>query len=172
MSIACPFLIGDHFPSLCLAVDIYCERCSANLDAEPVNAFANGAFLIGAVAAGRLKSRRPKTRVDGLIWALIVAMAVVGLGSFLFHTVATVWAEWADVIPILVFILLYLWLALRHLLGWPIFLTLIALLTFLAATLYLEAGVPSPFLLGGAIYPPTLFAIILVHGRFVPPPPT
>ena len=35
------------------------------------------------------------------IEALIIISAVVGLGSFLFHTIATRWAEWGDVLPIL-----------------------------------------------------------------------
>ena len=39
---------------------------------------------------------------------------MIGIGSFLLHTFATRWAAAADTIPILVFILVYLYLALRH----------------------------------------------------------
>jgi hypothetical protein len=160
MSLACPSLLAEHYPGLCVAVDIYCERCSVALDAEPVNAFANGAFLIGAVAAWRLHSRHPSREAAGLIRVLIAMMAVVGLGSFVFHTVATMWAQWADVIPILVFILLYLWLILIHFFHWPHWLAALTLSIFLAATLYLEEEIPVRVLWGGAMYLPTLLAIV------------
>jgi hypothetical protein len=52
---------------------------------------------------------------------LIVLVGAIGVGSFLFHTVATRWAALADVIPIQLFILSYLALTLRRFfsLGWP-----------------------------------------------------
>jgi hypothetical protein len=132
-----PTLIGDHYPGLCHAVDIYCERTTSALDAEPVNALTNVAFLIAAGCAWRLQSGRTNPVATGLIRALIVITAVVGLGSFLFHTVATRWAEWGDVIPIVVFMLLFLWLVLTHFFGWSLWTKLITLLSFVAVTLYL-----------------------------------
>lgn len=160
MSLACPTLIANYLPALCIPVDIYCERGSAALDAEPVNALSNVAFLIAAWVAWRLYSNHPNPAAKGLIASLILATAVVGMGSFLFHTVATRWAEWGDVIPILAFILLYLWLVLTRFFGWPSWLTLLALSFFLGVTLYLEAGVPSAILWGGALYLPTLFTLV------------
>ena len=102
MSIACPSLIGNHYPELCAAVDHYCERTSSAFDAEPINALTNAAFLIAAWSAWRLQLSYPLGNGRGLINGLIGTMALVGLGSFLFHTVATRWAEWADVLPIAV----------------------------------------------------------------------
>jgi hypothetical protein len=143
-------------------VDIYCERYGPGLTAELINALSNAAFLVGAWAAWRLHSRHPRSADNGPIGALILTMAIVGLGSFLFHTVATRWAEWGDVIPILAFMLLYLWFVLRRFLFWPWWLVALALPVFFAATFYLEAEVPSNILWGGAMYLPTLFTIVAI----------
>ena len=162
MSLACPSMVGEHFPDLCRTVDIYCERTTSALDAEPVNALTNVAFLIAAGCAWRLLSNRPSRGATGLIRALTAITAVVGLGSFLFHTVATRWAEWADVIPIVIFMLLFLWFALTYFFGWSFWTKLFGLLLFVAVTLFLESALPSPILSGGALYVPALLLLIAV----------
>ena len=122
MPIACPSLIGGQYPELCAAVDHYCERTGSGVDAEPLNALTNAAFLVAAWGAWRFLSRHPSRSAHGLVVALIATMVLVGVGSFLFHTVATRWAEWGDVLPIMLFMLLYLWLVLTLFFGWPIWL--------------------------------------------------
>ena len=90
----------------------YCERgTDPSFWAEPLNAVTNASFiiaaLIGLVLA--LKNRR----LDGPVgWSILVAF-VVGCGSFLFHTYATVWAAIADTAPIMIFILSYFVIAMR-----------------------------------------------------------
>jgi hypothetical protein len=162
MSIACPSLIGNHYPELCAAVDHYCERTSSALNAEPVNALTNAAFLIAAWGAWRLQFRYRLGNSRGLIMVLIGSMALVGLGSFLFHTVATRWAEWGDVLPIMLFMLLYLWLVLTRFFGAPPGLTLVGLAAYFAATFYAEAAVPATVLWGGALYAPTLLLMLVI----------
>ncbi len=162
MSLTCPSLIADISPALCRAVQNYCERTSAALDAEPVNAATNAAFLVAAWAAWRLQSRHPEADPAGLIRAMILCTAIVGLGSFLFHTVATRWAEWADVLPILGFLLLFLWASLRCFFGWRLWTTCGALVVFFGVTFALEAVVPGEFLHGGALYAPALLALIAI----------
>lgn len=168
MAPACPSLIADISPDMCRSVDHYCERTSAAFDAEPINALTNLAFLIGALVAWRLAQGRPG-RQDRLITAMIMTMALVGLGSMLFHTVATRWAEWGDVIPILVFMLLYLWFVLTAWFGWPVWLKAPALAGFFAITFYLEAAVPGTVLWGGTLYLPTVVLLVVIgialHGR-------
>jgi hypothetical protein len=93
MSLVCPSLIADYSPGLCRAVDIYCERTSPAFDAEPLNAISNVAFLVAAAAAWRLQNRHPNPAIDGFVRALCVIIAVVGIGSFTFHTIATRWAS-------------------------------------------------------------------------------
>jgi hypothetical protein len=93
----------------------YCERGDAGFWAEPLNAASNGAFLVAAFLAFRLAGSGPKR--DRAATALAGLVALVGIGSFLFHTLAVRWAMLADVIPIALFIYAYFFLALRRLLG-------------------------------------------------------
>ena len=51
------------------------------------------------------------TRTGRRIRSLDMILAAIGIGSYLFHTHARVWALYADVIPIQLFILVYLCLA-------------------------------------------------------------
>lgn len=162
MSLACPSMFADGFPDLCRAVDHYCERTSPAFDAEPVNAVTNGAFLLGAWLCWRLSAAQSNPAAAGMIKALIVAMTTVGLGSFLFHTLGTRWAEWGDVIPILIFMLLYLWFILTRLLCWPGRQSLIVLGVFFFATFYLEAAAPGDFLWGGALFIPTIVSLAAI----------
>ena len=91
-------------------VRAYCERTGPDFWAEPVNAVSNAGFLLAAVAAARFASRTHPP--DRAALALAGLIGVVGVGSFLFHTLAVTWAMLADVIPIAVFIYAYLALAL------------------------------------------------------------
>jgi hypothetical protein len=88
-------------------VDLYCERLGAGLWAEPVNATTNLSFLIAAAAVWRLAKQRQTLSPD--VRLLIGLLAAIGVGSGLFHTFATTWARILDVVPILLFQLVYLW---------------------------------------------------------------
>lgn len=95
------------------AIDAYCERTDASYWSEPVNALTNAAFLLAALIMWRRSAGRTGGRV------LSAFLFIIGLGSFLFHTHATAWAAAADSTPILVFTLVYVFLANRTFLGWP-----------------------------------------------------
>lgn len=92
-------------------IDGYCERTSPEFWAEPLNAITNGAFLVAALVA-YLAARR-RNRLDGPVIWLVGLMVVIAIGSFLFHTFATVWAAIADTGPIMLFILSYFTVAMR-----------------------------------------------------------
>lgn len=146
-------------------IDIYCERMGPEFWAEPVNAVTNAAFLIAAAwvlvvlrRAGRLEAG------TGLLLGLLTA---IGIGSFLFHTVATRWAALADVLPIMLFILAYLALTMRR--GfrltwwWAGGITL----AFLPASFAVSSAVGT--LAGGALggssgYVPALLALVVAGG--------
>lgn len=85
-------------------VDIYCERTSAAFWAEPANALTNLSFIAAALW-GAVTARRMQER-SVAVWLLIVLAFAIGIGSFLFHTIAQVWASFADTIPIWVFVAL------------------------------------------------------------------
>jgi len=139
-------------------IDLYCERLDASFWAEPVNALSNIAFLLAAAVA--FAQWRRQGAGDGVVLALIVVVAVVGLGSFIFHTVATRGAMLLDVGPIGVFIYSYFLFALRRFLAlsWPA--ALIVFAGFVALSTGLAVYVPRSFLNGSAGYFPALAALI------------
>lgn len=98
----------------------YCERGhDPAFWAEPFNAISNGAFLLAALFAAIAFLRLPREDRDVVEAGLIVLVAIVGTGSFLFHTFATQWASLTDVVPIGIFMLVYLGYALRRFLALP-----------------------------------------------------
>lgn len=101
--------------NLTQSIDIYCERLDSGFWAEPVNALTNIAFVAAAVWAWRLAARRGA--LDGGVWLLVLLAALVGVGSFLFHTFAQRWSGAADVGAILAFALAFLLMTVRRLYG-------------------------------------------------------
>lgn len=88
-------------------LDLYCERLGPEFWAEPLNALSNGGFIVAACLAWRLAGVLPG-RTPRATHLLIGLLASIGVGSFLFHTLAVTWAMWADVIPIFLYQLLFL----------------------------------------------------------------
>ena len=119
------------------AVDGYCERTSAALWAEPVNALSNIGFLVAAWLCWRMVHR---VRDEGAR-LLAGVLAVIGIGSFLFHTVAEAWAGVADVVPIVLFILIYLYLATVRLFGAPVWAGLVAAGVYVPVSAGLARGI-------------------------------
>ncbi len=94
-------------------IDGYCERLGPGYWAEPVNAVTNVAFVLVALFLWRRCAGVPLAR------ALCVVLGCIGVGSYLFHTHAQVWAAIADTTPIGVFILIYLFAVNRDVWGMP-----------------------------------------------------
>ncbi|MBT8458015.1 MAG: ceramidase [Alphaproteobacteria bacterium] len=97
-------------------IDGYCERVDPSYWSEPVNAVTNATFLIAAFVMWR------RSGGQGLAGVLCVILAAIGIGSYLFHTHAQAWAALMDVVPIAVFILVYIFAANRGFWGlglWP-----------------------------------------------------
>jgi hypothetical protein len=138
-------------------IDLYCERTGTGFWSEPLNAFSNAAFLIAAAVLARSAWRR-----DWPVLALAFLVAVIGLGSFLFHTFANRWSLLADVIPITVFVHAYFFLAMRRFFGlaWPWALLVVA--AFLIISLSVEALLPPDFLNGSGGYLAPWAAMLLV----------
>ncbi|RVV96914.1 hypothetical protein EKE94_16370 [Mesobaculum littorinae] len=106
-------------------IDGYCERLGPGYWAEPVNAVTNAAFVIAALILWRRSRGVPMAR------GMAAVLGVIGVGSFLFHTHATAWASLADVLPILGFILLYIFAANRRFWNMPPWAALLGTLAFL-----------------------------------------
>ena len=86
------------------AVDAYCERTDPSYWSEPLNAVSNLAFIIAAVVTWRMA----RESSDRAAQVLALGAGAVGVGSYLFHTHATVWALQADVFPIRLLVLAFI----------------------------------------------------------------
>ena len=147
-------------------IDGYCERLGPGYWAEPVNAVTNAAFVIAAIWMWRRSAGVPLARV------LAAVLFAIGVGSYLFHTHAQVWAAIADVAPIGIFILLYLFAVNRDVWGMPVWAALLGTVLFLpyaALTIPLWQGVPVFGVSAGYMPVPTLILIYaLLLWRMVP----
>ena len=94
-------------------IDGYCERIDASFWSEPLNAVTNVVFLMAAIWVLRREELNNKAR------ALAFLLGMIGIASFLFHSVATAWAGALDVLFILLFTLLYIFVATEDFLGLP-----------------------------------------------------
>lgn len=136
------------------AVDGYCERVDPSFWAEPINALTNAAFLVAAFWVW------PRTR--GLGRVLAVVLFAIGVGSFLFHTFAQPWAALADVLPIMLFVLIYVFAANRDfwdMAPWIAFGATLLFFPYAAATGWVFGQVPG--LGGSAAYAPVALLIYL-----------
>lgn len=140
------------------SVDGYCERLDPAFWAEPVNAVTNAAFMLSALVMWRRLSA-PGLGLGRLLAAVLMT---IGIGSFLFHTFAQVWAGVADVLPILAFVLVYIYAANRDFWGMRparAFGATLLFFPFAAATIPLFAGLPA--LGDSAAYGPVPLLILL-----------
>lgn len=146
-------------------LDAYCERAGdPAFWAEPLNAFTNLFFIAAAVMATRALMRLPsasvRSRLD--LWLLVAALFSIGIGSFLWHVHPTGSTVLLDVIPITLFIHIYLVASMRRLLhlSWPRVGTWWAL--YLAASIVAQMILPPDFLNGTVMYLPTYFTLGLL----------
>lgn len=145
-------------------IDLYCERLEPGLWAEPVNALTNLAFLIAAAFLLRdwLQTfrKRPGAGWDRLL--LVILVAAIGIGSGLFHTFAQGWAELADVLPIALFISVYLLVFLKRItcLGWPATAAWFAVYHLLNALV--KNTLPADFMNGSVFYLPSWLALVFM----------
>jgi hypothetical protein len=157
----------------------YCERgTNEALLAEPVNALSNAAFLLAALAGFFIVLRRPTEERNADQLLLPVLVLFIGLGSLAFHLYANSAAALADTVPISVFMLVYLGLALNRFLGVPPAWTTLLVIGFaaiVAITMQVrcgEGGVVSfngldsasvkPCLNGSLFYFPALAGLIAI----------
>lgn len=153
------------------SIDNYCERTDPSFWSEPLNAVSNASFIFAAIAVVLLARRR--SALDTATGLLAGLTATIGVGSFLFHTVATRWAMLADVLPILAyqvaFIIVYLKLAARASLG----VTVTVLAAFFGLGV-LFGRLPRELLNGSLGYAPALVVLLglaILHARHAPREP-
>jgi hypothetical protein len=137
-------------------IDGYCERIDASFWSEPLNAVTNVVFLMAAIWVLRRKELNNKAR------ALAFLLGMIGIASFLFHSVATAWAGALDVLFILLFSLLYIFVATEDFLGLPRRSALVVTLGYFPFSVVVEwLTLPLSFLGSTRIYIPILVLITL-----------
>ncbi|MFL4472051.1 ceramidase domain-containing protein [Tateyamaria armeniaca] len=140
-------------------IDGYCERMDPGYWAEPVNALTNAAFVLAALIMWRRSHGVPMAR------GLCVVLGLIGVGSYLFHTHAQVWAAILDVTPILGYILIYIFAVNRDVWGMPVWVALLGTALFIpyaALTVPLWQGLPVLGVSAGYMPVPMLIAIYAV----------
>jgi hypothetical protein len=144
-------------------MDAYCERVGPGLFAEPLNAVTNLSFIFAAWAAWIL-AKRTNTLTTGI--KVLIAIAVsVGIGSILWHTLPNSWTLILDIVPIVIFIMYYIWLYTRSVTGKSILFASLSVIAFLVALYF--AFPYSNVLHGAPVYTPGLLVVFLLgiyHG--------
>ena len=158
-------------------VFLYCERgTNEALWAEPINAISNAGFLLAALIFWQLVLWRPREERNADHYLLVVLAFLIGFGSLAFHLFADEGTALADVIPIGLFMLIYLGFALNRFLNVPPGWTVLLVLVFtglVGATMQVYCwdggiGLPGaasdakPCLNGSMAYLPALGALIIV----------
>jgi hypothetical protein len=161
---------GEH-------VFLYCERgTNAALGAEPINAISNAGFLLAALIAWQLLLWRPREERSADQFLLVALAFLIGFGSLAFHLYADEGTALADIVPIGLFMLVYLGFALNRFLavppGWTVLLA-VGFTVLVGAAMHVycwEGGVglpgtvadAKPCLNGSVAYLPALAALIVV----------
>ncbi len=142
-------------------IDLYCERLGAGLWAEPINAITNLSFVVAAIAAWHLARHRNLLTFD--IQLLIGLMITIGLGSGLFHTFATLWARILDVIPILLFQIVFLWIYGFRIIKLTAFIRIGLTILFLISVYFARQF---PHVLNGSLAYTPVFVLLLGLGLY------
>jgi len=142
------------------SVDLYCERTDPGFWSEPLNAASNAAFLVAAALI--VRDCRAGGALAPDVRLLAALAALVGTGSFLFHTFATVWAGWLDVLFILAFIYVFLARYLARVARWGWIATACGLAGYWLGARAINAPFPSGALNGSTDYLPPLVALAVL----------
>lgn len=147
-------------------LDAYCERAGdAHLWGEPLNAVTNLAFIAAALVAYKVwRSYGHFTlRNSWDILLLMVTLSVIGVGSFLWHIAPNGQTLLMDVVPIVLFMNIYLLSAAIRLLGlrWLGALGLLAM--FHALNIASETFLPRGALNGSVMYIPAFVMLGVIY---------
>ena len=146
-----------------LMADLYCERLSPDVWAEPLNALSNLGFLLAALwchvrLPGRYPAAAPTVRL------LATLLGLVGLASLSFHTFQSPTTGFLDVAFIGLFNVCYLIVFAYQVLGWKGWQAAAAGAGFLALDQLRMALLPADFLHGSGMYLPPLLVLLVLAG--------
>ncbi|WP_455376643.1 ceramidase domain-containing protein [Kaarinaea lacus] len=145
-------------------LDHYCERVAPQLWNEPFNVVSNLAFLVVAIFIFRLLSRFPVSSNRRLwdLWLLTGLVVAIGIGSSIWHLFATSWTLWADRIPILLFISIFLISCLIRIFRLAPLIAFALFVLFQAVNIAVQLQYPPETLNGSIFYVPTLALLVAI----------
>ncbi len=142
-------------------LDAYCERAGdPGLFAEPFNLVTNIFFIAGGVYTARAIAKLPPGTKRYDLWGLFALMVAIGIGSGLWHLSPTRATLLMDVIPIGLFIHLYLISALRRLFALDWWKVGALWLIYVVADGLIRQFLPPDFLNGTVMYLPTYATLL------------
>lgn len=133
-------------------IDLYCERVEPGILGEPFNLFTNLIFIV----IGIWQWRRSRRSAEQALGALTVA---VGVGSAIFHSFATAWAQLCDIIPIGILIFFYFYYYQVRILSWRWWQAWLGLFSVAAISTLSILAFRSPIFNGSEAYFGVLFGL-------------
>ncbi|MCI5049978.1 MAG: ceramidase [Rickettsiales bacterium] len=144
-------------------LDAYCERAGdPAFWAEPLNAITNLAFIWFAIQGVKLMHHLRDESFKAVfdLWMLIIFMFSIGIGSGLWHTYAVEWSVIADVVPIYLFINVYIFSLFIRVIGLKVWQAMLVWVAFQSINMGFEMNVPRDTLNGSIMYVPTYMLLI------------
>jgi len=144
-------------------IDEYCERIAPGFLGEPLNAISNLGFIVVAILLAKQYSAAKNQTTLPVQWdvaILILLTFLVGIGSGLWHLLAVSWTLSADIIPILLFINLYILSCFARVLQCSWKQTLLWFVIYHVFNTSLRHIFPTDFLNGSIFYLPTLIFLL------------
>lgn len=145
-------------------IDQYCERLSFSLLAEPLNLFSNTAFMVSAFVAYTYLKSKSAHPLPYYVKALIVNLFVIGIGSTLYHSFANRLTMIADIVPIGIFVFLFLQFSLKNVLQLNR-IQIVLSYVLLFGTTYLALLLPPTLMNGSNAYFGAVFMVFYVACR-------
>jgi hypothetical protein len=145
-------------------IDGYCERQNKpDVMAEPLNLITNLAFIIGAIMAFRMLRLYKQIIAKNFdLIILNITLFAIGLGSAAYHSYPNGTTVLMDVIPITIFIHLYIVSFFRRVIGLNIVSSLIALAAFIGVGVLFQLNISPDTLNGTIMYVPTYLMLIVM----------
>lgn len=138
----------------------YCGRFAPGFLGEPLNSFSNIGFIIGALYA--LRKWHSRGAEDRWQLLLFILAALIGMGSFIFHSIPSQATLWGDLVPIQIFGLAFFGYVLLRYLRLSYLTTVILLLTFFLVRQFWLAAAPRGAWGGGITHAPTLLLLMIM----------
>jgi len=145
-------------------LDHYCERVNAQLWGEPFNVLSNLAILAVAILIIHLlnRARLSACRPWWELWLLSGFIVTIAAGSSIWHLFATSWTLWADRIPILIFISIFIVSCLIRVLNLAPLSAVLVFTLFQIINIGVQTQLPAGTLNGSIFYLPTLALLIVI----------